>query len=369
MLLAVWSEAADEDLVGHVQARGAEQIVDELVLGVSPVRRAAAMALRIGDGSRDVATLAAPIEDRADRFGARFVIPGDAEWPTQVDDLCSRMPLGLWVAGAANLRAIAAFSVAVVGARSATTYGEGVGRDLGADLAEAQWAVVSGGAFGIDAAAHRGALAGGGVTVCVLAGGVDVPYPRAHDSLIARIREHGVLVSETSLGGAPMRQRFLTRNRVIGALARGTVVVEAALRSGSGTTAREAHALGRAVMAIPGPVTSPQSAGCHALIRDGVADLVCGVRDVLRHVDPQGVEPEALWTDGALGVREARVLDAVPVRRAVAAERIAATAGIAAHDALAALGLLEADGLVRRESTGWRRGSRPRDVPRRTMVE
>ena len=357
MLLSLWSEAADEDLVSQVRARGPERVVNELLSGESRLRRARAMALRIGEATRNIESLAAPLEERAERCGARFIVPGDAEWPSQLDDLSDRCPLGLWVAGAANLRALAAFSTAVVGARAATPYGEAVARELAADLAVAQWAVISGGAFGIDAAAHRGALAADGVTVCVLAGGIDVPYPRAHESLIARVRQQGVLVSETPMGGAPMRQRFLTRNRLIAALSRGTVVVEAAVRSGSGTTAREAHSLGRVVMAVPGPVTSMESAGCHALIRDGVAELVTGARDVLRHLDPSSIAPDDPWEAGALGPREARVLDAVPQRRPALVDRIAAVAGTTAGDALAALGQLESEGLVIQDSRGWRRGT------------
>lgn len=367
MLLTAWSEPGDEHLVAEVAQQGASNVVDAVLSGASRLRRAAAMRVRIGEGPRRVDALVAPIEDRADRCGARFVVPGDAEWPTQLDDLLTRAPLGLWVAGAAHLRRLAAFSLAMVGARASTPYGEGVARAMASDLSTEQWSVISGGAFGIDAAAHRGALDAQGATVCILAGGVDIPYPRAHETLIARIREHGLLVSETPLGGAPMRQRFLTRNRVIAALARGTVVVEAALRSGSGTTAREAHALGRVVMAVPGPVTSPQSAGCHALIRDIGAHLVTGSRDVLRHVDPAAVTPDDDWSADAVGPREARVLDAVPVRRPVALARIARTAGLVESDVLAALGLLEAEGLIERMEAGWRRGSRASADPPRTM--
>ena len=368
MLLTAWSEPGDEHLVGEVAQLGAAAVVDAVLSGRSRLRRAAAMRMRMGDGPRRMDALVAPFEDRAGRCGARFVVPGDAEWPTQLDDLLTRAPLGLWVAGAANLRRLAAYSLAMVGARAATPYGEGVARGMAVELAEAQWAVISGGAFGIDAAAHRGALDAHGATVCVLAGGVDVPYPRAHESLIARIREQGLLVSETPLGGAPMRQRFLTRNRVIAALSRGTVVVEAALRSGSGTTAREAHALGRVVMAVPGPVSSPQSAGCHALIRDMGVHLVTGSRDVLRHVDPAAVAAVDDWSADSIGPREARVLDAVPLRRPVGLARIARTAGLVEPDVLAALGLLEAEGMVERVETGWRRGSTTSEGAPRTMV-
>ena len=367
MLLSLWSEPGDEHLVAHVAAVGAARVVDEILAWASPLRRAPAMETRIGTSPRDAALLAEPLGERAARCGARYVVPGDAEWPTQLDDLLTRAPLGLWVAGAANLRTMAAFSVAMVGARASTPYGEGVARAMAADLVGAQWAIVSGGAFGIDAAAHRGALGAQGVTACVLAGGVDVPYPRAHASLIARIREQGLLVSETPLGGAPMRQRFLTRNRVIAALSRGTVVVEAALRSGSGTTAREAHAIGRAVMAVPGPVTSPQSAGCHALIRDIDAHLVTSSRDVLRHLDPAAVEADDHWSSDGLAPREARVLDAVPMRRPAPLHRIAATAGIVETDVLAALGLLEAERLIVREGEGWRRGSTASTARQPTM--
>ena len=124
MLLSLWSEAADEDLVSQVRARGPERVVNELLSGESRLRRARAMALRIGEATRNIESLAAPLEERAERCGARFIVPGDAEWPSQLDDLSDRCPLGLWVAGAANLRALAAFSTAVVGARAATPYGE-----------------------------------------------------------------------------------------------------------------------------------------------------------------------------------------------------------------------------------------------------
>lgn len=367
MLLTSWSEPGDDDLVAHVAAVGAARVVDEILTATSPLRRAAGMRTRIRDARGSVDALVGPVEEQADRCGARFIMPGDAEWPTQLDDLLTRAPLGLWVAGAAQLRRLAAFSLAMVGARAATPYGEGIAREMAAELAAVQWTVISGGAFGIDAAAHRGALNAQGTTVCILAGGVDVPYPRAHESLIARIREQGLLVSETPLGGAPMRQRFLTRNRVIAALSRGTVVIEAALRSGSGTTAREAHALGRAVMAVPGPVSSPQSAGCHALIRDIGAHLVTGSRDVLRHVDPAASTPEEDWSADSLGPREARVLDAVPLRRAAPLSRISSTAGLVEPDVLAALGVLEAEGLVERADSGWRRGSATCERRPRTM--
>ena len=152
-------------------------------------------------------------------------------------------------------------SVAIVGSRASTAYGEHVAGELGHQLAERGWTVVSGGAFGIDAAAHRGALAAEAPTVAVLACGVDRPYPAAHGALLHRIAETGLLVSEWPPGAAPHRHRFLVRNRLIAALTRGTVVVEAAARSGAQATARRARKLGRQVLVVPGPVTSAMSVG------------------------------------------------------------------------------------------------------------
>ncbi|MFC7471104.1 DNA-processing protein DprA [Actinomadura keratinilytica] len=192
--------------------------------------------------------------------GARFVCPGDVEWPAQLDDLGDARPLGLWVRGTPSLRFWALRSVALVGARACTDYGAHAAGLLGAGLAERGWVVVSGGAYGIDGAAHRATLGAGGATVAVLACGVDSPYPRGHAQLIARIAEQGLVVSELPPGDHPTPSRFVLRNRVIAALTRGTVVVEAAHRSGALSTARAALRLGRAVMGVPGPVTSGLSA-------------------------------------------------------------------------------------------------------------
>src|SRR5690606_34819766 len=172
--------------------------------------------------------------------GVRFVRPGAAEWPRQLDDLGDARPLGLWVRGPAGLRMWALRSVAVVGARACTEYGAHMAATLSAGLAESGWIVVSGGAYGVDGAAHRGALASGGATVAVLACGVDRPYPRGHTQLIGRIAEQGLVIGELPPGEHPTQSRFVLRNRVIAALTRGTVVVEAAHRSGSLVTARAA---------------------------------------------------------------------------------------------------------------------------------
>jgi DNA processing protein len=226
--------------------------------------------------------LPAPEEVTALRqSGIRLVCPGDPEWPTQLADLGDDQPYALWARGNADLRFSCLRSVAVVGARAATAYGSYVAAELSASVAARGWTVVSGGAFGIDAAAHRGALAADGSTVAVLACGVDTPFPAAHAELFDAIAARGVLVSEWPPGRHVSRLRFLVRNRVIAALTAGTVIVEAAERSGALNTARHARDLHRRLMAVPGPVTSDLSAGCHRVIRDWHATLVTSASDVI----------------------------------------------------------------------------------------
>jgi DNA processing protein len=250
-------------------------------------------------------------------------------------------------------------SVAVVDARASTAYGEYVASELGLGLAERGWTVVSGGAYGIDGAAHRGALAVDGPTVAVLACGVDVAYPRGHTALIERIAQTGLVVSEWPPGCAPMRYRFLVRNRVIAAVTAGTVVVEAAVRSGALSTANRARELDRHVMAVPGPVTSAMSAGTNQLLRQPDVMCVTGVGDVLDLVGAIGADlapAPAIPADprDALDEVSRRVLESVPVRRAAGPASIAVTSGVAPHQVLRALGGLAARGFVERVDTGWR---------------
>ncbi|NEE03663.1 DNA-protecting protein DprA [Phytoactinopolyspora halotolerans] len=245
-------------------------------------------------------------------LGIRFVCPSDAEWPagfaTMPDTLDAGTdsvppPFGLWVRGNGSLAACEPRAIAVVGSRAASPYGRHVAGDIAADLAARGWIVVSGAAYGIDAAAHRGCLAMGGVTVAVLACGLDMDYPRSHSELLARIAQDGVVVSELAPGMQPMRSRFIARNRLIAALTSGTVVVEAARRSGALSTAHWAVKLGREVMAVPGPVTSEQSSGCHEWIRNRGAVLVTDADEV---ADTAG----RLGPDAApLAVGEERPLD------------------------------------------------------------
>ncbi len=209
---------------------------------------------------------------------------GDAGWPSQLADLEDHAPARLWVGGDGDLRLLALRSIAIVGSRNASAYGLGVADRWAADLAAAGWTVVSGAAFGIDAAAHRGALTAGGATVAVMAGGVDVAVPAAHARLLRQIGDQGLVVSEHAPGVAARRYSFLERNRLIAALTRATLIVEAAPRSGALNTADWAAALGREVLAVPGPVHSATSRGCHRLIRDGGATLVQDPDEVLARI-------------------------------------------------------------------------------------
>ena len=268
----------------------------------------------------------------------------------------------------------------MVGSRAATSYGGHVAGELSADLGERGWAVVSGGAYGIDAAAHRGALAAEGVTIAILACGVDYPYPAGHADLFAAIAAQGLLASEWPPGCRPARTRFLIRNRVIAALACGTVIVEAGERSGALNTARHAADLGKPLMAVPGPVTSAQSAGCHQIIREWGATCVTRAAEIIELLSPLSV-PDALAPGGraepdawprssparddvalpdarpsrdGLDPDSARVLDALPTRGGAGTSTIAVEAGVDLDTVLRCLGELAGLGFIERCDRGWR---------------
>lgn len=309
-----------------------------------------------------------PHARRATSVGARIVTRGAPGWPAALASLGTAEPFALYVRGAADLDAAWSRGVAVVGARSSTAYGSHMASELGSGIASGGRAVLSGGAYGIDAAAHRSALAAGGLTVAVMAGGVDRLYPAGNDALLRAAMDQGAVVSEVPPGFAPHRSRFLTRNRLIAA-ATATVVVEAALRSGALSTARHAAALLRPIGAVPGPATSPSSAGCHALVRDGLAVLVTRVDDVLELVEsatqwaardvaatepPQEREREGAARPSFEQPADRAVYD-VTSSRAAPIERVAERAGLAWIDATAAAGRLEMRGLIERGKGGWKR--------------
>jgi DNA processing protein len=309
------------------------------------------------------------------RDGIRLVCPGDPQWPDRLDELGQARPYALWLRGRADLPAACARSVSMVGSRAATGYGAHMSGEIAADLAERGWAIVSGGAYGIDAAAHRGALITDATTIAVLACGVNHPYPAGHADLFAGIAAAGLVISEWPPGRRPARLRFLVRNRVIAALTCGTVIVEAGERSGALNTARHAAELGRPLMAVPGPVTSQQSAGCHRIIRDWGATLVTCAADIIEMLTPLGVMdwmtpagspgPAPSPTSGPastgawpprdqLDPDSARVLDALPARGAAGPSTIAVEAGVDLDTALRCLGLLAGCGFIQRCDQGWR---------------
>lgn len=349
----------------------------ELIDEVGPVR--AARLVAAGEVPHRLAadTAARRKDDRAETdlsaiaaLGGRLVVPEDNEWPTEAFACFARpaaqaderwcAPVGLWARGGTRLDELGARAVAVVGARAATGYGEHVAAEFGYGLAENGYVVVSGAAFGIDGAAHRGALAAEGCTVAVQACGLDRAYPAGHHALLDRIAKGGAVVSEYPPGIRPARHRFLVRNRLIAAIAAGTVVVEAGVRSGSRRTATAAAALGRVVMAVPGPVTSALSLGCHQLLRDEQAMLVTRVAEVMEAVGRIGADLAPLpsipqrRTDG-LSPELLAVYEALPARASRHPEQLVLDSGVALHRVRSALPLLELQGLVGCGVSGWHR--------------
>jgi DNA processing protein len=309
-----------------------------------------------------------------ERAGGRLVVPEDDDWPAwqllALSQAAGRglrwalPPLGLWVRGSAELGEVFDRAVSVVGARAATGYGEHVAGEFGYELAGDGITVVSGAAYGIDGAAHRGALAADGVTVAVLGCGFDVDYPSGHHALLEQIADNGLVISEYAPATPPARHRFLVRNRLIATLSAGTVVVEAGVRSGARNTAASAAALGKELMAVPGPITSPMSLGCHELIRTGTAIPVSSVAEILESVGRLGEnlaprpETPTRPTDG-LSDQALRVHEALPFRFGRAIDQIAVESAVPTDRVRALLPELELTGLAERCEDGWRRTAKP----------
>jgi DNA processing protein len=363
---------------------------------------AAAAAIRSGNVPTEVEAATAARRGSADpeadldaglRHGMRLVVPESPEWPhfalAALEAAALRLlpsyragtdqrrdggdpapPLALWVTGPGELASAAVRGAAIVGSRAATAYGEHVTAELSYGLAARGFDIVSGGAYGIDAVAHRAALSAEGQTILVSAGGLDRPYPPGNAALHKRVAETGLLVSESPPGAAPHRRRFLTRNRLIASLATGTVVVEAATRSGALNTARHCQLLGRTLMAVPGPITSPMSAGCHALLRgDGVgrAVLVASVEHVLEAIGTAGEGLDGSASAGAAAVgdqlrqrideldsRARRVFDGLPVRMPAREDELARRVGLPVVEVIRALPALRLAGLVESTDEGFR---------------
>ncbi|MWB98624.1 DNA-processing protein DprA [Agromyces seonyuensis] len=311
----------------------------------------------------DRAAFARSLEQAA-RVGATLLAPGDADWPAGLDDLGDHAPLALWVRGRPSAL-LDGTAVAIVGARAATSYGTLVAGELADGLAMRGGLVVSGGAYGIDGAAHRAALAAGGTTVAFLAGGVDRFYPAGHEDLLGRVAALGAVASEVPIGSAPTKWRFLQRNRLIAAAAAATVVVEAGHRSGSLNTAAHAAQLGRPLGAVPGPVTSPSSSGSHRLLREHDALCVTNAAEVWELAgggEPGRLRgghgsPEAGSTGGPSGERRddtrLRVVDALSTRTPYPVAELARRAGLEPVVVRGALGRLALSGDVAERGGGW----------------
>ncbi|WP_342216018.1 DNA-processing protein DprA [Nocardia brasiliensis] len=307
------------------------------------------------------------------RIGGRVVTPDDPEWPSwrllglaQLEaarDRDSAVPLVLWVRGPRSLRQASERALAVVGARCSSGYGNHATAEIVDELAAQGWTIVSGAAFGIDGMAHRAALAAGGGTIAVLACGIDRPYPAQHDRLLAEIAETGAVVSEYAPGTAALKHQFLSRNRLIAALADGVLVVEAGARSGARNTVKWARRLGRPALALPGPVTSAASVGCHRMIRDGEARLVTCAEEVIEEAGPLrlplpgAADPTAEILSGD----EAVVFAALPQTGSRTPRELAEASGLSLAEVRAALPALELAGAVGTGAGGWFR--MPTDRP------
>lgn len=279
-------EGGDNFWSGEIREHGPELVLDRILHGgyeKSPrsTRRA---LLRLQENTFD------QLVSEIDKLGARFITDEDGEWPHLLDDLLAP-PIGLIIKGSV----ISCGAIAMVGTRNPTSYGARIASDFAAGFADRGLPVISGGAYGIDSHAHRGALAAEGRTYAVLASGIAVNYPAGNERLFAEIAENGTLISEVMPHERARPDRFLTRNRLIAALSRATIVVEAAFRSGSLRTARDAAELMRTVLAVPGPITSPTSDGCHRLIGERCAEIITSVSDAMELID---VKPCTLCADG-----------------------------------------------------------------------
>lgn len=322
--------------------------------------------------------------DTVRRLGGGLIIPEDDGWPQALRDLELGAPIALWRRGTHTLFPEQSRCIAVVGSRDCTSYGANVTAEIASSLVQRNFTVVSGGAYGIDAHAHRGAMAvasgpsalnaGGSParpltkhesealppTVAVMAGGVDRFYPSGNDELLHTITERGMVLAEVPPGTNPTRYRFLQRNRLIAALCQVTVVVEARWRSGALNTAHHAATLSRMVGAVPGSVYSANSAGCHRLLKEGAAVCVTDAEDIAElagsigeHLVDEPTGDNALY-DG-LGTQDLLLLDALPLRTATTIDKLCVVAGLSAQTVLSGLGRLEVMGLAERLASGWKR--------------
>lgn len=347
--LSCVAEPGDSNLGRRIEALGAVAALAEIKAGTSSLTNAAWLQKRLSELKTN---------GHESQGLTRYVIPTDDQWPERLNDLGSRKPIGLFVTGRADLGECLSRSISVVGTRSITNYGRQITNELCGEIAYADLCVVSGAAFGVDAAAHKAALAVDGKTLAVLPGGVNDDYPAANGELLNQIREKGVVISEVPDGSHPTRPRFLQRNRIIAALTPATLVIEAPWRSGALSTARWASALLRLLLGVPGPVTSPMSAGVNRLIRQREAEMVTNHEDVFEFLAEIGQSmthelTSAQTTLDLLSGVDSAVVEALPTRRGAGVEALTRTVDASASEIVAALGRLELQGLVRQGEHGW----------------
>lgn len=344
-----------------VAAEGPLAAADAIRRGIVPAGIARRTAARAGftEAARDLERIAA--------LGGRLCTPEDTDWPSwqllpfdalDAENADHAPPLALWVRGAAAVGPLVERSIAVVGTRASTGYGETITTELADGVLDAGWTVLSGGAYGIDAMAHRTAVAGGRPTLAILAGGIDRPYPAGHTRLFAAIADGpGAVVSEYPPGTRPARHRFLARNRLLAALSSAVVVTEAGRRSGARNTVAWARRLGRPTMACPGPITSAASVGCHHMIRRGEAIVVGGSADVLAEITAGALSGELTESrpEDTLPRTTLLVYEAFDGHRRHDEQNLTFLSGIPIDDVRRGLARLELEDLVARDDDGWYR--------------
>lgn len=352
---------ANPQLASLVVQYGAEEIWNRLLSGDSDT----ALARRVKNTDLDQIVAATK------QTASRFLIPGDESWPTKLADLdrCEAVsnmvgePFGLWTLGPGEIADWSEKAITIVGARACTSYGERVAFDLAYELANG-YTVISGGAYGIDVKAHQGALAAGGKTIAVLANGVDQIYPRGNTETLLKIREQGLILSELPPGANPTRAGFLARNRLVAALSKATLIVEASVRSGARNTANWALAMGRELLAVPGEITSGCSYTPNQLIHDGAAILVASTTDVLSVIAPLGDTPEqSLFGEETLfdqlSESEMAIRDCIPARSKRSVGEISLITGIEVPNCISSLTRMEILGLVKQTADNRWRISKP----------
>ncbi|WP_237692863.1 DNA-processing protein DprA [Rothia nasimurium] len=361
-----------QELTPHLLARHLEEA------GAHDVSAAPALASAIGERTQRWKSRRAGISVQQDTALARasgswLCIPEDPDWPQALNDLAEKTPVGLWGRGDRQLLAqlTTEKSYAVVGSRDVSSYGNSATSHLAGELANRGYTVVSGGAFGVDATAHRAALATATSalpTVALMAGGLDRLYPKPNERLLHEIIERGLLLSEVPLGQNPTRYRFLQRNRLIAALTGASIVIEARWRSGALNTAHHALELGRPLYAVPGPIFSPTSEGCHRLIRDGLAQLVTDARQILDDRTSEiAAEQTSLFAApsahqqllDSLTETQRRVWDVLPLRTPATVEQLSADLALPARTVMIALSQLNRLNLAEQEGMGWRKTKPP----------